>query len=98
MNRKLVTPLALLAVCVFTARPAAAGDAPAKGVQWHIPRAAHMMTSWGRLVTPENAHREYPRPQLARKEWMNLNGLWQYAEARPGEAPPTGRDLSLIHI
>jgi hypothetical protein len=22
---------------------------------------------------------EYPRPQLKRKEWLNLNGLWAYA-------------------
>ena len=61
--------------------------------QWRLPREAHMVTSWGREVRPENAHREYPRPQLVRKDWMNLNGLWQYAEASAGEAPPTGRTL-----
>ena len=30
-------------------------------------------------ITPENAWREYPRPQLVRQNWQNLNGLWQYA-------------------
>lgn len=38
-----------------------------------------MLTSWGEKVTPQNAWREYPRPQLKRSEWQNLNGLWKYA-------------------
>lgn len=38
-----------------------------------------LITRWGREVTPENAWTEYPRPQLARENWQNLNGLWDYA-------------------
>ena len=38
-----------------------------------------LMTPWGEKMTPENAWREYPRPQLVRQNWQNLNGLWQYA-------------------
>ena len=38
-----------------------------------------LMTEWGEKITPENAWREYPRPQLVRDNWTNLNGLWQYA-------------------
>ena len=38
-----------------------------------------MMTEWGEKVTPENAWRSYPRPQLVRENWTNLNGLWEYA-------------------
>ena len=38
-----------------------------------------LKTEWGEKVTPENAWREYPRPQLVRKNWTCLNGLWQYA-------------------
>ena len=38
-----------------------------------------LMTVWGEKITPENAWREYPRPQMARREWTNLNGLWDYA-------------------
>ena len=38
-----------------------------------------MMTRWGKKVTPENAWRNYPRPQMVRAGWTNLNGLWDYA-------------------
>ena len=30
-------------------------------------------------VTPEMMWQSYPRPQLQRAEWINLNGLWKYA-------------------
>ena len=42
------------------------------------------MTRWAAEVTPDNAHQEYPRPQLVRNDWLNLNGLWEYA-IRPRE-------------
>ncbi|PNU03524.1 glycoside hydrolase [Novosphingobium guangzhouense] len=44
------------------------------------------MTRWGKAVTAENAWRSYPRPQLERDTWMNLNGHWDYA-IRPANAP-----------
>lgn len=36
-------------------------------------------TPWAATVTPGRVWEEYPRPQLVRKEWTNLNGLWEYA-------------------
>lgn len=42
------------------------------------PARDSMLTRWGAQLTPETAWREYPRPAFARKEWTNLNGLWQY--------------------
>lgn len=39
------------------------------------------MTRWAAEVGPTNALPEYPRPQLVRHDWLNLNGLWQYAIA-----------------
>ena len=41
--------------------------------------AAPMMTPWGEKVTSENAWRDYPRPQMVREGWTNLNGEWDYA-------------------
>ncbi len=40
------------------------------------PAAGPLMTRWARDVSPTNALPEYPRPQMVRKDWLNLNGLW----------------------
>ena len=34
---------------------------------------------WADSVNPSNVLPEYPRPQMQRNDWINLNGLWQYA-------------------
>ena len=39
---------------------------------------AKLVTEWGKYVTPENVWPEYPRPQMVRPQWQNLNGLWKY--------------------
>ncbi|MEU0050356.1 PA14 domain-containing protein [Streptomyces sp. NPDC006309] len=52
-----------------------------------------LRTPWADEVTPGNAHPEYPRPQLTRDTWRNLNGTWQFAAAAPGERPPVGKRL-----
>ncbi len=43
------------------------------------PYKTALSTRWGRDVAPDNAWYEYPRPQLVRENWQNLNGLWEYA-------------------
>jgi beta-galactosidase/beta-glucuronidase len=43
------------------------------------PAAGPLKTRWAKEVSPANALPEYPRPQLVRKEWLNLNGLWELA-------------------
>lgn len=43
------------------------------------PVTGEIMTRWVKKVSPNNPHPEYPRPQLVRNEWLNLNGLWEYA-------------------
>jgi beta-galactosidase/beta-glucuronidase len=50
-------------------------------------------TPWTDEVGPNNALPEYPRPQMTRDRWQNLNGVWQFAAAEEGEAPTFGRDL-----
>ena len=42
------------------------------------PVPGHIMTKWANDVTPENVWKEYPRPQLVRRDWLNLNGLWDF--------------------
>jgi beta-galactosidase/beta-glucuronidase len=53
------------------------------------PRAAPIMSRWEKQLTPENAWREYPRPQLVRKQWQNLNGMWDYAITPKTASQPT---------
>src|ERR1035441_10259499 len=43
------------------------------------PAAGPLKTRWAKDVSPENAHPEYPRPQMVRRDWLNLNGLWDFA-------------------
>ena len=49
-------------------------------------RPAPIMSRWEKQITPENAWREYPRPQLVRQQWQNLNGMWDYV-ITPKTAP-----------
>ncbi|MFF4974630.1 PA14 domain-containing protein [Streptomyces sp. NPDC001083] len=53
-----------------------------------------LRTKWADDVGPRNAHPEYPRPQLTRDNWQNLNGSWQFAAAKAGDQPPVGRNLA----
>ena len=43
------------------------------------PAPCRLMTRWARQVRPDRAWTHYPRPQMRRTIWKNLNGLWQYA-------------------
>jgi beta-galactosidase/beta-glucuronidase len=46
-------------------------------MSWHmVPGNTH--TAWAKNVSPASVWQEYPRPQLSRPEWLNLNGLWEY--------------------
>ncbi|MEU1279751.1 PA14 domain-containing protein [Streptomyces sp. NPDC005805] len=57
-------------------------------------RSTHRLrTPWAEEVGPRNALPEYPRPQLTRTKWQNLNGRWEFAAAEAGEKPPFGRTL-----
>ena len=53
------------------------------------PAGDKISTPWAAEVNPENARPEYPRPQMVRKDWKNLNGLWDYA-ITPASLPMIG--------
>jgi hypothetical protein len=57
------------------------------------PAKGPLTTRWAKDVHPERVHPEYPRPQMVRKSWLNLNGIWQLALATKEEAAPVGREL-----
>lgn len=49
-------------------------------------------TRWAASVHPDNPLPEYPRPQLVRKGWRNLNGAWSYAITSLGVTKPSHYD------
>lgn len=58
-------------------------------------RLAPLLTPWGERLDPDHPLPEYPRPQLVRDSFLNLNGRWQYA-FRATEAEPTGYDGDIV--
>ncbi len=46
--------------------------------QWKMVEGK-IATPWAAKVDPKNPLPEYPRPQMVREAWKNLNGLWDYA-------------------
>ncbi|MFO0881618.1 MAG: glycoside hydrolase family 2 TIM barrel-domain containing protein [Gemmataceae bacterium] len=46
------------------------------------PARGPLMTRWAKDVTANRVHPEYPRPQLVRERWLNLNGVWEFGPAR----------------
>lgn len=54
--------------------------------QWQ-PAGDRIRTEWSEKLDPQHVLPEYPRPQLVRGEWLNLNGLWNYAIRPLGEEP-----------
>jgi hypothetical protein len=65
---------------------------PASAAVWQ-PKAPPLTTPWTSQVSPTNALPEYPRPQLVRSEWQNLNGVWEFAGASNINTPPVGQTL-----
>ena len=53
-------------------------------------------TKWGNNLDINNIWQEYPRPQLERKNWMNLNGLWSYSVTEKGITKPKSPDGAIL--
>lgn len=47
-----------------------------------------MLTRWGETLDKNNVLSEYPRPQMRRDSFINLNGEWDYAFTGAGEKQP----------
>jgi hypothetical protein len=53
-------------------------------------------TEWGEKLNPKEVWKEYPRPQLQRKEWLNLNGLWNYSITKKNDIRPEKYDGKIL--
>ena len=52
-------------------------------------------TPWGEKLDAERVLPEYPRPQMRRNSYLNLNGTWEYAITK-GEDAPAAYDGTII--
>nr|WP_320037652.1 sugar-binding domain-containing protein [uncultured Bacteroides sp.] len=82
MRRVLLSAFLLLTVVTSRAQWAPAGD--------------RIKTKWSAEVNPSNVLPEYPRPILERKDWKNLNGLWEYAIIDKGKTIPQKFDGRIL--
>jgi hypothetical protein len=62
-------------------------SAASGGMPWQ-PKQASLMTDWAQQVNPTNVLPEYPRPQMVRSNWMNLNGVWQFQPGATNDPVP----------
>ena len=62
------TPLGKEAQCVFIARHLVLQETNGRT----------MITPWTKDVDRDAPHPEYPRPQMQRRSWQNLNGQWEF--------------------
>ncbi len=69
-------PAIIVAAIVLLGCLAACKSEPA--AEWR-PVEGRIMSRWAAEVKPGLVLPEYPRPQMVREEWLNLNGLWDYA-------------------
>jgi Concanavalin A-like lectin/glucanases superfamily/Glycosyl hydrolases family 2, sugar binding domain/Glycosyl hydrolases family 2 len=79
---------AVATVALMPATPSQASADPG----WQ-PGTPPLSTPWTDDVGPDNALPEYPRPQLTRDRWQNLNGVWEFAAAADLATPPVGETL-----
>ncbi len=75
----------IAAACVLCVAPAAAQQS-----------TTHIRTRWAADVTPTNAWPDYPRPQLVRRAWTNLNGEWDYAITDSAAGRPSHWDGHIL--
>ena len=62
---------------------------------WEI-AGSRITTPWAAELDPKKPLPEYPRPQMQRTDWTNLNGLWDYAISTNGDAIPSSYEGKIL--
>jgi beta-galactosidase/beta-glucuronidase len=60
------------------------------------PAGDKIKTQWAEKVDAANPLSEYPRPQMVRDQWQNLNGQWDYAIIPKGNSCPEKFDGKIL--
>jgi len=66
-----------------------------KEVSWKIAENP-IITVWAADIDPLKPWPEYPRPDMIRTNWLNLNGLWDYAVTAKDAKPDTWEGQILV--
>ena len=82
--------------CLCTALVLSLMTAGTVSAQSWAPAGDRIRTAWAEEVTPENVHKEYPRPQMVRPDWKSLNGLWEYSITPKNAAVPEKFDGQIL--
>jgi beta-galactosidase/beta-glucuronidase len=88
MSMKRIFNISFTMLCLY-------GSSYAQKPQWHLLKDK-ITTSWAEQVNPASVLPEYPRPQLVRGNWQNLNGLWSYAITPKNGTEPASYDGSIL--
>ena len=87
MKLKHITAAACAAIAAISCNTAG-------NIEW-APAGDRIMTVWGENLDPSDVLAEYPRPQMIRDQWVNLNGLWEYA-ITPIDMAPEKMDGNIL--
>lgn len=80
---------------IFAALACITATATLAAPAWQ-PAGDRLKTRWAAEVNPSAPWPEYPRPQMQRPGWVNLNGLWDYAIAASNAPAPTAWDGKIL--
>ncbi|MHC4474608.1 MAG: glycoside hydrolase family 2 protein [Planctomycetota bacterium] len=86
-SQEFISYLTMSLLAVIAASPTVAEWRPGK-----VP----LVTKWADEIAPDTVHPEYPRPQMVRKDWLNLNGLWEYAILPKDQDRPATYDGEIL--
>lgn len=87
--KRMNTAMVAIALSCALYTPKIYAQAPTNTTSSWQMQPVNIQTRWAKDVNPQNVLPEYPRPQMVRNEWQNLNGLWEYAITSKDAPKPT---------
>jgi len=76
-----------------SAEPTSVAEKPSATDSGWTPAPVPLASRWAAQVRSDAVWSEYPRPQLVRRPWLSLNGLWELGFANGPIDPPVDKTL-----